>query len=189
MVANDVYFLATPGDIVPCRAGNTEQFCRPHQNGRMFSSCLCACFNRWRKPLVYSSSGSWCCSCVSSNARKTSTRCFFSVTRSPCSNSRTTGRYRAVFIGLQVFIFKWRLNVVLGVGESCLVFREFSSLRTHFRAAYCMRLLIACRPGSTLLSMPEVCPDEVCIIRRSLDECHSGVVTWPLRENFPPSHN
>jgi hypothetical protein len=83
---------------------NTEQFCRPHQNGRMFSSCLCACFNRWRKPLVYSSSGWWCCSCVSSNARKTSTRCFFSVTRSPCSNSRTTVRYRTVFIGLQVFI-------------------------------------------------------------------------------------
>jgi 5S rRNA maturation endonuclease (ribonuclease M5) len=41
----------------------------------------------------------------SSNARKTSTRCFFSITRSSCSNSRTTVRYRAVFMGLQVFIF------------------------------------------------------------------------------------
>ena len=28
--------------------------------------------------------------CISSNARKTSTRCFFSITRSACSNSRTT---------------------------------------------------------------------------------------------------
>jgi hypothetical protein len=83
---------------------NTEQFCRPHQNGRMFSSCLCACFNRWRKSLVYSSSGWWCCSCVSSNARKTSTRCFFSITRSACSNSRTPVRYRTVFIGLQAFL-------------------------------------------------------------------------------------
>ena len=41
----------------------------------------------------------------------------FSITRSACSNSRTTVRYRAVFIGLQVFIFVCGLNVVLGVGE------------------------------------------------------------------------
>ena len=46
----------------------------------------------------------------------------FSVTRSACSNSRRTGRYRAVLIGLQVFIFGVWLNVVLGVGESCLAF-------------------------------------------------------------------
>ena len=78
---------------------------RDEFHGCMFSSCLCAAFNRWRKPLVYSSSGWWCCSCVSSNARKTSTRCFLSITRSACSNSRTPVRYRAVFIGLQVFIF------------------------------------------------------------------------------------
>ena len=87
------------------------------QNGRMFSSCFCAPFNRWRKPLMYSSSGSCCCWCISSNARKTSMRCFFSVRRSACSNSRTTGRYRAVFKGLQVFIFVCGLDVVLGVGE------------------------------------------------------------------------
>ena len=30
------------------------------------------------------------------------------------------------------------LNVILG-GESCLAFRDFSSLRTQFRAAYRMR--------------------------------------------------
>ena len=86
------------------------------QNGRMFSSCFCAPFNRWRKPLMYSSSGSCCCWCISSNARKTSMRCFFSVRRSACSNSRTTGRYRAVFKGLQVFIFVCGLNVVPGGG-------------------------------------------------------------------------
>jgi hypothetical protein len=88
-----------------------------HQNGRMFSSCFCAPFNRWRKPLMYSSSGSCCCWCISSNARKTSMRCFFNITRSVCSNSRTTVRYRAVLIGLQVFISKCGLKVVLGVGE------------------------------------------------------------------------
>jgi hypothetical protein len=33
------------------------------------------------------------------------------------------------------------LNVVLGVGKSCLAFRDFSSLTTHFRPAYCTRLL------------------------------------------------
>jgi hypothetical protein len=75
---------------------------RDEFHGCMFSSCLCACFNRWRKSLMYSSSGSCCCWCISSNARKTSTRCFFSITRSACSNSRTTVRYRTVFKGLQV---------------------------------------------------------------------------------------
>ena len=75
---------------------------RDEFHGRMFSSCFCAPFNRWRKPLMYSSSGSCCCWCISSNARKTSTRCFFSITRSACSNSRTTVRYRTVFKGLQV---------------------------------------------------------------------------------------
>jgi hypothetical protein len=29
------------------------------------------------------------------------------------------------------------------VEKSCLAFRDFSSLRTHFRAAYCIRLLYA----------------------------------------------
>jgi hypothetical protein len=33
------------------------------------------------------------------------------------------------------------LNVVLGVGKSCLAFRDFSSSTTHFRPAYCIRLL------------------------------------------------
>ena len=77
-------------------------------HGRMFSSCVCACFNRWRKPLMYSSSGSCCCWCISSNARKTSTRRVFSITRSACSNSRTTALYRAfVAAGL------WLLSAVL----------------------------------------------------------------------------
>ena len=47
-------------------------------------------------------------------------------------------------VSLLVFfsLLKWcGLNVVLGVGESCLAFRDFSSLRTHFRAAYRIRLL------------------------------------------------
>ena len=77
---------------------------RDEFHGCIFSSCLCAPLNRWRKPLMYSSSGSCCCWCISSNARKPSTRCFFSITRSVCSNSRTTVRYRTVFKGLQVFI-------------------------------------------------------------------------------------
>jgi len=75
------------------------------QTGHMFSSCFCAPFSRWRKPLMYSSFGSCCCWCISSNAFKTSMRCFFSITRSVCSNSRITVRYRAVLICLQVFIF------------------------------------------------------------------------------------
>ena len=33
------------------------------------------------------------------------------------------------------------LNVVLGVGKSCLAFRDFPSSTTHFRPAYCIRLL------------------------------------------------
>ncbi len=82
----------------------------------MLSSCFCAPFSRWRKPLMYSSSGSCCCWCISSKARKTSTRCFFSVTRSACSTSRTTGRYRAVFIGLQVFMFVCGLKCSPGGG-------------------------------------------------------------------------
>ena len=77
-------------------AGDTQAVhVRDEFHGRMLSSCVCAFFSRWRKPLMYSSSGSFCFWCISSNARKTSTRCFFSITRSACSNSRTTALYRA----------------------------------------------------------------------------------------------
>ena len=82
-----LYFEACLGDIVPASSEKNRGILRSHQNGRMFSSCVCSRFKRWRKPLMYSSSGSRCCWCISSNARKTSMRCFFSVTRSACSNS------------------------------------------------------------------------------------------------------
>ena len=123
------------------RARNTEEFCRPHQNGRMFSSCVCSRFKRWRKPLMYSSCSCFCW-CISSNARKTSTRRFFSITRSACSNSRTTVRYRAVFIALQVFIFKCGLKCS-PEGEGKVVWPSVTSLAidNSFLAAYCTRLL------------------------------------------------
>ena len=92
---------------------------RDEVHGRMFSSCVCARFNRWRKPLMYLSSGSCCCWCISSNARKTSTRRFFSITRSACSNSRTTVRYRAFVAAghelvFAVFICCWFLFLLIG---------------------------------------------------------------------------
>jgi hypothetical protein len=120
-----------------------------HQNARMFSSCVCDCRNRRRKPLMYSSSGSCCCWCISSNARKTSMRCFFNITRSVCSNSRTTGRYRAVFKGLQVFYICVWLNCSSGgLGESCLVFHKFRPLTTQFQPllyAAIIRIYGACQ--------------------------------------------
>jgi hypothetical protein len=60
--------------------------------------------------LMYSSSSSFCCSCISSNARKTSTRRSFSITRSACSNSRTTALYRA-FVAARL----WSLFAVFTV--------------------------------------------------------------------------
>jgi hypothetical protein len=63
---------------------------------------------------------------ISSNARKTSMRCFFSITRSVCSNSRRTVRCRAVLIGLQVLIFVVVKCSSGGVGKRCLAFGDFS---------------------------------------------------------------
>ena len=86
-----------------CRRHSGSACVRDEFHGRILSSCVCAFFSRWRKPLMYSSSGSFCFWCISSNARKTSTRCFFSITRSACSNSRTTALYRAfVAAGLEL---------------------------------------------------------------------------------------
>jgi hypothetical protein len=59
-------------------------------------------------------------------------RRFFSVTRSACSKSRTTVGYRAVFKGLQIFMFvcgqmkSWGWREVFGL--SCLL-RNGSTLR------------------------------------------------------------
>ena len=102
-----------------CRRQLDRAHVRDELHGRMLSSCVCACFNRWRRPLMYSLSGSSCCWYISSNARKTSTRCFFSITRSACSNSRRTALYRAlVAAGLElisaVFICCWFLVLFIG---------------------------------------------------------------------------
>ena len=94
----------------------------------MFSRCFCAPFNRWRKPLMYSSSGSWCCWCISSNARKTSTRCFFSTTRSACS-TRGQRRVSGCFQRFTGFYICGARRSPGGGEKSRLAFRDFSSLR------------------------------------------------------------
>ena len=52
-------------------------------------------------------------------------------------------RYRAIFKGLQVFIFCVWLNAVLRVGKSCLAFRDFFVIDNSLPATYHMRLRYA----------------------------------------------
>ena len=59
-VVERVFFDAVVFDFVnvELRFSSLPPAVRDEFHGCMFSSCLCAAFNRWRKPLMYSSSGS-----------------------------------------------------------------------------------------------------------------------------------
>ena len=50
------------------------------------------------------------------------------------------------------------------------------------------QLRVVKRPPPARAALREICPDEVCIIRCSLDECNGSLKTATLRENLPPPH-
>ena len=59
-VVERVFFDGVVFDFVnvELRFSSLSPAVRDEFHGCMFSSCLCAAFNRWRKPLMYSASGS-----------------------------------------------------------------------------------------------------------------------------------